>query len=239
VSPSSSQDQRLETEALRVYHRYATEVVEPLGLCPWAKRARLEGRVARRAVLQQQPTTKDVLAHVDAVAADTGLDIGLLLFPRFDIDLNSFRRFVGAIRQADAERFPVGGAPLYMAEFHPSAPLDRGSPARLVSFIRRTPDPTIQLVRRTILDAAREREHSGTMYLDPQELLLGRLPPPPSMPLHERIAESNYQTIEDFGFDRLSEIMDDIRCDRDLAYAEATSASADASFATDPNPVES
>lgn len=228
MSQTSSQDQRLEIEALRVYHRYATEVVEPLGLCPWAKRARLEGRVARRVVLQKQPTAEDVLVHIDAVAEDAGLDIGLLLFPRFAVDLNSFRRFVGVVRQADGERFPVGGAPLYMAEFHPHAPLDRGTPARLVSFIRRTPDPTIQLVRRTILDAAREREHSGTMYLDPQELLRGRLPPPPTTPLHERIAESNYQVIEEFGFDRLSEILDDIRRDRDRAYARVTAASPDA-----------
>lgn len=218
-------DQRLEEEALRVYHRYATEVVEPLGLCPWAKRARLDGRVTRRVILDPSPSPADILPHLDAVAEDTSLDIGLLIFPRLSLDLSAFRRFVNAVRQADSARHPPGGGYLYMAEFHPKANLDTGSSARLVSFIRRTPDPTIQLVRRTVLDDVRAREPSGTLYLDPQTLLTGDLPEPPPAPLHERIADTNYQTIQEFGFERLSAIMDDIRADRDRAYAAASTPS--------------
>ena len=212
-------ESRLREEALRVYHRYATEVVEALGLCPWARRARLDNRVTRRVILAAEPTPAEVLPHIDAVAGDPDLEIGLLLFPRLDIELSAFRRFVTAIRQADGERFPPGGAPLYMAEFHPDAALDKGSPARLVSFIRRTPDPTIQLVRRTVLDAVREREQSGTMYLDPTQLAAGEWPDPPDTPLHERIAQTNFETIEELGFERLTAILDDIRADRDRAYA--------------------
>lgn len=212
-------DERLRTEALRVYHRYATEVVEPLGLCPWAKKARLDGRVTRRVVLTAAPQPGDILPHIDAVADDDELEIGLLLFPRLQLELNEFRRFVNAVRQADSARFPPGGGHMYMAEFHPRAPLDKGSPARLVSFIRRTPDPTIQLVRRTVLDSVRAREPSGTLYLDPEHLLTGELPEPPPAPLHERIAETNYQTIQDYGFEKLSATMADIKADRDAAYA--------------------
>ncbi len=212
-------DERLRDEALRVYHRYATEVVEPLGLCPWAKRARMEGRVTRRVILQSRPTAEDVLPHLDAVAAAGNIQVSLLLFPRFDVELNEFRRFATAVRQADGARFPPGEAPLYMAEFHPRAALDTGSPARLISFIQRTPDPTIKLVRRSGLDAVREREQSGTMYLDPQALMSGELPEPPELPLHERIARTNFETIEEYGFERLSAIMDDIKRDRDRSYA--------------------
>ena len=43
----------LEAEALRVYRRYQREVVEALNLCPWAERARLEGRVTERVLLQR------------------------------------------------------------------------------------------------------------------------------------------------------------------------------------------
>src|SRR5262249_32562635 len=35
----------LSEEAVRVYRRYQIEIVEALNLCPWAERARLEGRV--------------------------------------------------------------------------------------------------------------------------------------------------------------------------------------------------
>ena len=212
-------ERALRAEAERVYHRYATEIVEPLGLCPWARKARLDGRVTRRVVVQASPKPADILPHVDAVATDSTLEIGLLILPLLEMSLREFRRFVNAVRQADSARHGPGGGHLYMAEFHPHAPLDTGSPARLVSFIRRTPDPTIQLVRRTVLDEVRSREPSGTLYLDPQELLAGDLPEPPPAPLHERIAETNYQTIEAYGFQRLSAIMDDIRADRDRAYA--------------------
>ena len=212
-------ERRLCAEALRVYHRYATEVVEPLGLCPWARKARLDGRVTRRIVLAKDPAPADILPHIDAVASDETLEIGLLLFPLLERSLSEFRRFVNAVRQADSARYTPGGGHMYMAEFHPRAPLDDGSPARLVSFIRRTPDPTIQLVRRTVLDEVRSREPSGTLYLDPQDLIAGGLPEPPPAPLHERIAESNYQTIKEYGFQRLCAIMDDIRADRDRAYA--------------------
>lgn len=212
-------NQRLIQEALRVYHRYATEVVEPLGLCPWAKRARLDGRVTRRVIVKSDPDPADILPHLDAVADDASVDIGLLLLPRLSLDLSHFRRFVNAVRQADSARHPPGGGHLYMAEFHPQAALDTGSSARLVSFIRRTPDPTIQLVRRAVLDEVRAREPSGTQYMDPQALIAGDLPEPPPAPLHERIADTNFAAIEEFGFARLSAIMDDIRADRDRAYA--------------------
>lgn len=214
-------ENRLRAEALRVYHRYATEVVEPLGLCPWARRARLEGRVTHRVELDPRPSPDGVLPHLDAVAGDPGIDIGLLIFPRLDLDAPGFRRFMAAIRDRDAQRHD-GLSPLYMADFHPHARLDATSPARLVAFIRRTPDPTIQLVRRSVLDAVRKNQHSGTVFLSPEAIAAGHLLPAPSPPLHQRIAETNHDTLQQYGFERLGELLDDIRRDRDRAYAAIT-----------------
>jgi hypothetical protein len=210
---------RLEAEAIRVYQRYATEIVEPLGLCPWARRARLDGHVTHRVVLDTAPGPKDVLAHVDAVARDPEIHVGLLLFPRIALDAREFRRFASSLRQADAARHSPGETPLFMADFHPFAPLDPGSAARLVAFIRRTPDPTIQLVRSDILDAVRKNDQGGTVFMAAESLVHGEWPVQPSVPLHQRIAEANLETLQQYGFEQMSAQLDEIRRDRDQSYA--------------------
>ena len=247
----ASTDERLRAEAVRVYLRYAIEVVEALGLCPWARRARLDGRTLPMVIVTPDPRPEDVLPCIDEVAADPRLDIGLVLFPRLRLDRQAFHRFVAHVRDHDVARHASGCAPLLMADFHPEAEPDLASPARLVSFIRRTPDPTIQLVRRTTLDAekqchdARLRRKAGTpAHLDNPaschaQTILASLAHaaglttgqslsshhPEHSPLHEQIAINNHATITRRGVDRLRAVLDDIRHDRDLAYARVAAPS--------------
>jgi hypothetical protein len=209
----------LRAEAIRVYQRYAVEVVEPLNLCPWARRARLEGHVTHRVVLADAPTPDDVLLDIEGVARDPDIHVALLLFPRITLDAREFRRFASSLRQVDAARHPPGQTPLFMADFHPLAPLDPSSASRLVAFIRRTPDPTIQLVRSDILDAVRKNDPGGTVFMAPETLASGAWPDQTALPLHLRIAEANLATLENHGFERMSALLDDIRRDRDEAYA--------------------
>ena len=237
---------RLQVEALRVYQRYVTEVVEALSLCPWAKRSRLSGRVRPLIVTEAAPTMERVMSYIDRIAEDGDIDIGLLIFPSIgpgagpalaarigpgdmppppslpgpwpDMGPVPFRRFVSAVREHDAARHPVGATPLLMADFHPFARIDTGSPARLVSFIRRTPDPTIQLVRHSVLSSVKRTENEGTMFASAALLEQMVLNPPPE-PLHQRIAAANYDTIDAFGIARVAAILDDIRTDRNQAYA--------------------
>ena len=81
-SPRSSVDETtLRREAIRLYRRYQAEIVEALNLCPWAERARLEGRVRETVLfcttLDEEPT----LDAIDSLARDPAVEIGLLLFP--------------------------------------------------------------------------------------------------------------------------------------------------------------
>ena len=74
---------------------------------------------------------------------------------------------------------------------------DSPDPARLVPFIRRTPDPTLQLVRASLIDAlARDgRDVSAD------------------------IARDNHHTVATRGPAALDALLADIRRDRDAAYA--------------------
>jgi hypothetical protein len=215
----------LVAEALRVYRRYAVEIVEAFGLCPWAEHARTSGRVAERVLLQRDSTADAALDSVADLAADPKVDIGLLIFPRLSLDSLAFEHFTARVRDRDAERHPLGAIPFAMAAFHPGAEAELSDPERLIPFLRRTPDPTIQLVRRTALERVRGKSSQGTGFVDPAALdsIEALLPLPDQQyqqqSLRERIARANYQTVLDTGVTNLRARLDDIRRDRALAYA--------------------
>ncbi len=213
-------EERLETEALRIYGRYQREFVEALGLCPWAVRAREEGKVAVQALLEPaEGLLAPTLAAVDRLGADEGVEVGLLVFPRSAATRAEHEAFVSAVRERDAE-LHQGSPPMAMAAFHPDAEADFSHPSRLVPFIRRSPDPVIQLIRRTSLEAVRKRTSDrGTAFLDPSEIDFGAmLEAPARAPLHERVAESNRETIQSMGVEEAERILAAIVADRDESY---------------------
>lgn len=219
----------LEREAVRVYRRYAEEVVEALGICPWAQKARRDGRVRERVMLEP---VIDVRGTVDAarkMGADPMLDIGLLLFPRLRVTRVAFERFVATVREeyGDGEGCEVEMA---LAAFHPDAEPDLGGPERLVPFLRRTPDPTIQLVRRSVLANVRRSHGHGTGFVDLSRIdLVNLFASAPKVPLHERVAQQNLETVSSLGAARLEAIFDDIRRDRDESYARLSRSASEAS----------
>jgi hypothetical protein len=209
---------RLEAEARRVYHRYAIEIVEELGLCPWAKAAREAGEVAVLVATQAPGGPDEALAMIGEVIARPQIKIGLILFPRWTGPRVEFEHFASRIRELDELRYPRGGTPFAIADFHPDAEPDATSPERLVSFIRRTPDPTLQLVRRSVLAEVRLSENQGTKFFDPARLPLDDLPVNQADPLHERIARANQRTLLAAGIEEVRAQMDDIRRDRERSY---------------------
>ena len=97
-SSASVHEDELTKEALRVYERYATEIVEGFDICPWASRARADGKVATRVVLADADAEGPALDVVLAVASDERLEVGLVIFPRLMIDRRGFDAFVAALR---------------------------------------------------------------------------------------------------------------------------------------------
>ncbi len=207
-------------EALRIYRRYQLEVVEAFGFCPWATHAREEGRVKPRAMPSPTFDVAEGLSAIAEMAADPDIDIGLLIYPRLEVSRAQWARAVRELGNADEARWPTGEVPMALAAFHPDAEADASDPARLVPFIRRSPDPTIQLVRLETLRKLRGTEQAGTGYVDPAMLAKGELPELVTrVPLHERVAADNLDKVLDVGVERVEAVFADIRADRERSYA--------------------
>jgi uncharacterized protein len=164
-------DAALSTEALRANARYVEEVVIGWDLCPWAARAWRDGQVMQRVFVEAGPDVGPVLTFIDELCAAPALAIGLAIFPGTPLPDAAFGSFAERVRRADRARRPPGErAPFLLAAFHPDSGrgADLEDAARLVSFIRRTPDPTLQLVRASLVEALSRdgRDLSGDIARD-------------------------------------------------------------------------
>jgi hypothetical protein len=204
-------------EAIRLHRRYQ-QLVERLGFCPWAERARRDGRVRERVLLHgHDALVAECLTAIDELAVDAGSDVAFIIFPHFRAGPVAFDAFRARVQKADAERREVGSVPFVLAGFHPDALPDASDPERLIPFLRRSPDPTLQLLRASVVDAVRHGSQ-GTQFVDGASLdsiAAGGAP----APLRERIARANLATAERIGIDVLCQELDEIRRDRDATYA--------------------
>jgi len=105
-----------------------------------------------------------------------------------------------------------------MAAFHPEAQADLSDPERSIPFLRRTPDPTIQLVRYEALESVREGFNEGTQFVDAKALMTMDLTRDDTLPLRERIARTNHRTLNRLGIDAVEARFQAIFADRDAAY---------------------
>jgi hypothetical protein len=186
-------------EALRLNARYVEEIVIGWGLCPWAAQAWRTGAVTRRVLLDPAPDLAAALAFFDELVDEPAAAIGLLIWPGLTLDAAAFGSFAEQVRRAErARRPPQEAPPFLMAAFHPELRDDPpADPPSLVPFIRRTPDPTLQLVRTVLLD----------------DLARG------GRDVSSEIVRANFATVAARTPDALDAALRAIRRDRDQAYA--------------------
>lgn len=196
-------------EVLRLLDRYLVEVVEAYGLCPWAQQARTGGELAT-CVLWGTPSLDGWVAAAGELLARPSMRVAMVIAPELGASPVELR----AIRDAVAARVPNAG----VAEFHPEAVLDLASPARLVPFVRRSPDPLLQLVPLELL--ASVRGAPPAVGRTEQAQILGGLAQPPRGDVADRIAATNHARVarERAAFEA---VLDDIATDRRRSYVRA------------------
>lgn len=153
-----------------IHDRYQREIIEDLGLCPFARRSRELGRVYRPLHVVaggRLPHAVEVAGELARlVDDDREAEIILLTFPIPPGHLwwrpSAFEGFLAELRAAWAELPPP--REFYMVSFHPdlTTPSDRSVTAdSLVSIIRRSPDPVIQCVDAELLDRVRRQAQAS------------------------------------------------------------------------------
>lgn len=217
-SIDQASDEALRRESVRLYERYQQELVESLNLCPWAKRARLDGNVRIEVSVQRDRTAEHVFHAIDSWAVDTRIEIGLVLFPRLDLDRVDFERFVAELVAADARRHELVSAPFAFAAFHPQATPDTTKPERLIPFWRRSPDPTLQLVRLSALERVRQADPPGTRFIDPKTFDFSLLKLPKPVSLRQKISQANHETLNQLGLQEVEARIAAIAEDRAATY---------------------
>jgi len=212
-------EERWRQEAERLHRRYVVEVVEACGLCPWAERARLQGRTRASVLLHRDDAgLEPAVAQLDQWAAERRVDIGFLVFPRLELGRTEFDGFVARLRAAETQRRPPGEPAVVLAAFHPDADADMDDADRLVPFLRRSPDPCVQAIRMSTLKRVRSGAPEGTQFVDVSRLD-ATMDNDAGPTLRERIAMANRDTVRRMGIEEFSARVEEIHRDRERTYA--------------------
>jgi hypothetical protein len=202
-------------EVTRIFERYLVEVVERHELCPWARAARERGELAV-GILWGAPTLADWVAEAERLLAAPATRVAMVIAPEQAVA----RAQLAALRDAVAARIPSAG----VADFHPDAALDLTTPARLVPFLRRSPDPLLQLVPLALIDEARAAGHlapaTDVPALAAQGAMLTGHAAAPRNDLTTRIAAANHATVTAARV-AITSTLDAIADDRAEAYPRA------------------
>ena len=202
--------------ALERNDRYVREFVEAFNLCPYAKRTREAGRLQRFILLEESETAGEALLRtiekLEALPPET-VDVALAIFPLLPHGKDAaqaFEQMVAAARERMQSRHPGGDTPFYCVPFHPDFSEDLSDEHRAVRFIRRSPDPTVQFVRASVLRAV--RGSGSTDYVDVSGMSAAELMAV-SAPLSvsEKIGNANLRTLQAEGPPRLRGLLADIR----------------------------
>ena len=191
-------------EVRRILDRYLVEIVESYELCPWARTSRLGDALAVE-IVGGAPAIDDWIAAAIRALARPGARVALVIAPELAIDRVGF----ATVRDRVAAATGAG-----VADFHPDAALDLATPARLVPFVRRSPDPMLQLVPLAQLESLRtapavDRAHQAQMLGGHAEA---------SRDIRESIAAINHATVATHHA-AIASALASIAEDRRVAYA--------------------
>ncbi|NNE19888.1 MAG: hypothetical protein HKN10_15560 [Myxococcales bacterium] len=197
----------LRREALRLHERYQRELIERFSVCPWAKPAREAKRIRAHVVTNASCRPEELAPVLAGWADDLSVEVAFVIAPRFTAGSDAFSDWATSLA-------PLLDHVFLAAPFHPSPAESVGS----IQFLRQTPDPTVQLVRRRRLEEIRAQDpphYADIFELDMQDLKTKK--PPQSVAAS--VVSHNERMIEREGKTEIQVILDDIRTDRERSYA--------------------
>ncbi len=165
--------QQMVARTLSRNDRYLSDLVESHDICPYAKRCREDGRLARAVCWTTEPDVERAIEAIVALEnrAEDGIEVALLIFPGLSgLAWRQFDGFHAAVRQRYEERFGRD-ASYYVVPFHPNYDRVDRDQGTLVRFWRKSPDPTFQFVSIEALEPLRKKQQEITQSRMAAELL--------------------------------------------------------------------
>lgn len=211
-----------EREVRRINLRFNREVIEGLGVCPYARVGREGGASVVVVRAEGEPTVEALHEAVDWLTPQGEVEVAQVVFPRVTLDAGAFLAFGAQFATANAARYPRQRPTFVHAAFHPGLSYGTDHPSRLVPFFRRSPDPMVQLVRLSVLDAIHASKPRGTQFFDGDlsaltALLAQRRPES----VTDRITRENHERAMAGELEVIAAIAADIAADRARSYAAA------------------
>lgn len=195
-------------EVRRVLTRYMVEVVEKHDLCPWARSARERSAIGVE-ILWGNPGLEEWIERCLAALSKPAVEVAMVVAPEVQCTPQQLRR----VRDAVAARVVHAG----VADFHPDAELDLTAPHRLVPFLRRSPDPMLQVISIVKLEQVRGRP-APPVERPVQVQMLGGIAPQQPIRVVEHLAERNCERVNK-EHANIAAAVADIRADRCRSYA--------------------
>lgn len=197
----------LAREAVRLHERYQRDLIDRFSICPWAKPARTDDRIRTHVIVEASCDLQDLRSVVDEWARDETAEVAFIIVPRFDEGADEFEKWTAEVGALRADVF-------LSAPFHPDASQSAGT----IHFLRQTPDPTVQLVRRARLEAIRAQDpphYTDIFHLDLADLETSKGP----RTVAASVLALNNRLVAREGREALQALIDDIKADRTRTYA--------------------
>ncbi len=207
-----------EREVLRINRRYNLEIIEALGVCPYARGARGSGASTVLVLPVEEASVEALLAVVEALEPQGEIEVAQVVMPLAVGAPAAFSEVAARFGEANAKRHG-GKRPVFVhAAFHPQLTYYTDTPARLVPFFRRSPDPMVQLVRLSVLDSIHANRPRGTQFFDgdPSEFLRLLRARPES--ITDRITRENHERALAGELAQIEGLMAEIHADRAASY---------------------
>jgi hypothetical protein len=211
-----AREDELVRQAQRLTERYIREVVLNFGLCPWAPSALETKRVAITPILGKFRGRSSAPAAASALLAKLNstpqtVELVLAPYPELSMTRPEFDDVARELRLLDREKN------FALAAFHPAPVAEMTEPSRAAMFLRRSPDPMIQVVRSDVLAQIGAAEGEGTTFVELGSLLAA-LVNPESRSIRSRVLEHNFATLRREGPPRFEAIFQDLLEDRSQSY---------------------
>ncbi len=200
---------------------YLREAVERLQLCPFARASRVGGMLKRLVVLATDPELLErqlYLAMLGWQDSDPHeFEVALIIAPGHRDGAEAWESLLTRLNHEVETSLRHRGVDMtcFAVAFHPDMSYGTRVPEQAIGLMRRSPDPTIQLVRRSVLARVRG-DSSGPQFLDasalgsPAEALAAaeKMRRPPSV--SDRITAANHATLQRMA-GGLETLLDDIK----------------------------